>query len=350
MRRHPTGVLFAAALVCLLAALPAPACAGTSRAAHKAAPARPGALALWTPAQLAEPRNHAQVQAERVIRQLAEPDMAAPSRTAPVEPAPRLPEELRGIIRRVNLPAGDRRVALTFDLCERTAHVTGYDARLVDALRRANARATFFVGGKWLRSHPERALQLMADPRFAIGNHTWAHANMFVADAAMRQRQLQWTNAQYELLAEELDRRLEARRMKPLKLRPLRLFRLPYGRGDVETARFINDQGLAVIQWDVVGEGGQGDARARATAIAEAVRPGSIVLLHANAVPKDTAAVVRLLLPMLARKGYATATVGELLRAGSPQVVDEGYFSTPGDNRIYDTMFLGSGTGARVAR
>jgi peptidoglycan/xylan/chitin deacetylase (PgdA/CDA1 family) len=329
----------------LLAAIPAPA------AAPKAKPAaqRPaGSLALWTTAQLAQPKNRAQALAERHIRQLPEPDMAAPGRTSPVEPAPRLPQNLRGIIRRVNVPAGDRRIALTFDLCERSVHVTGYDARLVDALRAANAHATFFAGGKWLRSHPERAQQLMADPRFEIGNHSWTHANMLVADETNRTRQIQWTNAQYELLGEELDRRLEARRLPPLKPAPLRLFRLPYGRGDAATARFINDQGLAVIQWDVVGEGGQGNARARATAIAEAVRPGSIVLLHANAVPKDTAEVVRLLLPMLARKGYSTATVSELLRSGSPQTVSDGYFSAPGDNAIYDHMFSGFGTGQKV--
>lgn len=345
MRRLLRSALFAAVLACCAA--------GAALAAPKARPAptpQPGALALWTAAQLAEPRNPAQARAERHIRQLAVPDMAAPARTAPVTPLPRLPEARRGIIRRVQLPAGDRRVALTFDLCERTAHVTGYDARLVDALRRANARATFFAGGKWLRSHPERAMQLMADPRFEIGNHAWTHANMLVAEATMRQRQLQWTNAQAELLAEELDRRLEARRLPARSLPALRLFRLPYGRGDAATARFINDQGLAVIQWDVVGEGGHGGARARAQAIAEAVRPGSIVLLHANAVPKDSAEVVRLLLPLLARKGYATATVSELLDAGAPQSVDDGYFSVPGDNRVYDSMFTGSGTGQRVGR
>ena len=315
-----------------------------------AAPAARGSLDLWTPAQLAESRNPAQARAERHIRQLPEPDMAAPARTAPVEPAPALPEAWRGIIRRVNLSAGQRRVALTFDLCERSVHVTGYDARLVDALRAANARATFFAGGKWLRSHPERALQLMADPRFELGNHAWTHANMAVADSAERQRQAQWTSAQFELLSEELDRRLAVHKLPEAHLRPLRLFRLPYGRGGTDVTRQLNALGLAVIQWDVVGEGGHGNALARAQAIAEAVRPGSIVLLHANAVPRDTAQVVRLLLPLLAKKGYATATVSELLALGQPETTDDGYFSIPGDNRIYDAMFLGHGTGPRAGK
>lgn len=308
-----------------------------------------GPLGLWTAAQLSAPKDARQAKAERAIRQLTEPDMSAPSRTQPLDDKPWLPENRRGIIRRVFLTAGDRRVALTFDLCERTAHVTGYDARLVDALRAAKAKATFFAGGKWLRSHPERAQQLIADPRFELGNHAWSHANMSVSPPEFRQNQVQWTQAQYELLREELDRRLAERGLKPSGRGPLTLFRLPYGRGGAEVAAQLNAMGLAVVQWDVVGEGGRGNAQARAQAIAEAVRPGSIVLLHANAVPRDTAEVVRRLLPLLAKKGYATATMSELLAAGRPETVQEGYFTLPGDNRIYDEMFEGHGTGERRA-
>jgi peptidoglycan/xylan/chitin deacetylase (PgdA/CDA1 family) len=338
------------ALLLLIVAVIPGGRAYSAAASRSAASAKTAAspLQLWTPAQLAEPRDPARRQAERAIRHLAEPDVSAPGRTTPSDPVATLPTQRCGIIRRVQLPAGDRRVALTFDLCERTAHVTGYDARLVDALRRAGARATFFAGGKWLRSHRERALQLMADPRFEMGNHTWSHANMEVAPAEFRKRQVEWTAAQYDDLRVELAERLSARGLRQADGGPLRLFRLPYGRGGKDVARFLNAAGYAVIQWDVVGEGGQGSARARAAAIVDAVRPGSIVLLHANAVPRDTAEIVRLLLPMLAAKGYATATVGELLDAGAPQTVTEGYFTNPGDNAVYDTMFEGYGTGPRL--
>jgi len=310
--------------------------------------AEQGPLALWTPAQLRNPESAAQNRAERTIRPLPEPDTSAPARTVPLEVPPPLPEARCGIIRRVRLSEGDRRIALTFDLCERAVHVTGYDALLVDVLRAANAKATFFAGGKWLRSHPGRAQQLMADARFELGNHTWTHANMAEAPEAFRQRQIDWTSAQYELLREDLDRRLAWRGLAPSKLGPLRLFRLPYGRGGLEVTRQLNRQGLAVVQWDVVGEGGHGCIQARAQAIAEAVRPGSIVLLHANAVPRDTAELVRRLLPLLAHKGYQTATVSELLEAGHPESVEDGWFCHPGDNRVYDGMFTGYGTGKRV--
>jgi peptidoglycan-N-acetylglucosamine deacetylase len=329
----------------LIAVLPLPALPGEGQ---KAASSATNPLSLWTAAQLAESQNPAKARAERAIRHLQPPDLTPPARTAPASALPTLPEARQGIIRRVVLPAGDRRVALTFDLCERTVHVTGYDARLVDALREANAKATFFAGGKWLRSHPERALQLMADGRFELGNHSWTHANMAVAPAAFRKQQLEWTSAQYDLLRGELERRYAARGLSCAAPGPLKLFRLPYGRGGAEVAQYLNGQGYAVIQWDVVGEGGAGSIPVRARAIAEAIQPGSIVLLHANAVPKDTAALVRCLLPLLAAKGYATATVSELLAAGRPEAVEDGYFTSPGDNAIYDEMFAGYGTGGRV--
>ncbi len=362
-RRTHLPTALAAVLVLCLSSLAGAAEFGFDQkrapAVHSALPhsvAR-SALDLWSAAQLARPRGQALAAAERHIRSLAQPDLSPPARVQPQQPAPALSPALAGIIRRVRLsergqPEHARpmtpTVALTFDLCERAVHVTGYDADLVDSLRAAGARATFFAGGKWMRSHPERTQQLMADPRFEMASHAWTHANMAVAPAEEQERQISWTSAQFELLREDLDRRLAERGLPASGVGPLRLFRLPYGRGNAETAARLNRHGLAVIQWDVVGEGGVGSAEQRARAIVSAVRPGSIILLHANAIPKDTAAIVRHLLPLLARKGYATATVSELLASGTPETCPEGFFTTPGDNEIYDSMFRGYGTLGRA--
>jgi len=300
--------------------------------------------------QAATRRAAGGAKAPVALRQLTAPDLSPPARLSPANAAPALPERLRGIIRRVALPAGDKRLALTFDLCERAVHVTGFDAALVDALRHDGAKATFFAGGKWMRSHPEATQSLMADPRFELANHGWTHANMAVTRGQKRVDQVLWTNAQAELLREELDARRVREGKAALGPRPLTLFRLPYGRGGAEAVAAINALGLAVIQWDVVGEGFGGSVEARAQAIAQAARPGSIVLLHANQVPRDTAALVRALLPLLRQRGFATATVGELLAAGEPETVSDGYFSVPGDNSIYDDMFEDGGTGGRARK
>jgi peptidoglycan/xylan/chitin deacetylase (PgdA/CDA1 family) len=112
---------------------------------------------------------------------------------------------LRGSIRSVE-PADpeSRLVALTFDLCEQAREQTGYDGRIVDWLRGHRIPATFFAGGEWLRTHSERAMQLMADPLFELGNHGWTHANLRVADAETAREQLVWTQAEYQVLRQEL--------------------------------------------------------------------------------------------------------------------------------------------------
>ncbi|MEZ5838982.1 MAG: polysaccharide deacetylase family protein [Hyphomicrobiales bacterium] len=135
-----------------------------------AAPARADALAAcWTPAELtASP-------AERAIRK-GDPAARVPMPDISADSAPRSP--VLGNIRRVDLPAGVKLVALTFDLCETANEVAGYDGAVVEALRAADAHATFFAGGHWMATHPERTAQLMADPRFEIGTHSWSHRNL----------------------------------------------------------------------------------------------------------------------------------------------------------------------------
>ncbi|HQF31223.1 MAG TPA: polysaccharide deacetylase, partial [Hyphomicrobiales bacterium] len=59
---------------------------------------------------------------------VAMPDTAA-------DTAARAP--ILGTVRRVELPAGEKLVALTFDLCETAGEIAGYDGCVVEALRAA---------------------------------------------------------------------------------------------------------------------------------------------------------------------------------------------------------------------
>ena len=89
-----------------------------------------------------------------------------------------------GVLRRVVPAGGAKLVALTFDLCEGSGEVAGYDGAIVDRLRAASVPATFFMGGRWAQSHEQRAMQLLADPLFEVGDHTYDHADLDHADAA----------------------------------------------------------------------------------------------------------------------------------------------------------------------
>lgn len=305
--------------------------------------------ALWAPDQL---RGGDHDLARMTLR---EPDLRPPERTDPLRVLPPVPEALRKVIVGVRPRGGEKLAALTFDLCERAPHLAGYRFDLVNFLRERRIPATFFAGGKWMRSHPDKALQLMADPLFELGNHAWTHGNLALMDEREIREQLLWTQAEYEILRERLAERARLRGVAgEMRLVPesLRLMRLPYGRNEAETLPIIAALGLPVIGWSVNGEssgphGGSGVEAIVRYDLAQA-RPGVIYLMHANAVPRNTQDVVRALVPQLLSMGYRFVTVSQLLEAGETLTVDKGYFSRPGDNLALDKMFGGKGTLGRI--
>ncbi|MGE4553344.1 MAG: polysaccharide deacetylase family protein, partial [Desulfovibrionaceae bacterium] len=193
------------------------------------------------------------------------PDLVPPARTAPRHVLPPLPAAERGIVRRVDPADGSDAApgdaaplaALTFDLCERATSITGFEPAVPRILERYGARATFFLGGKWMRNHPERTLQILAHPGFEAGNHAWTHGNFGLMDTARAAEQVRWTQAQYELARETLARRAAAagldRTLTAVPDAP-RLFRLPYGRSRWAALELLAGEGLRVIQWDLAAE------------------------------------------------------------------------------------------------
>ncbi|WP_198018909.1 polysaccharide deacetylase family protein [Azorhizobium doebereinerae] len=250
-------------------------------------------------------------------------------------PAPQpVPAGLSGSIRRVTLPPGVKMVALTFDLCEASSEVSGYDGALVDYLRDQDAPATFFAGGKWMISHPERASQLIADPRFEVGNHTWSHANMTVTTGAAMERQVEDTDIAFA------TRRAGAQAAGcavPGVPERTHLFRFPYGSCSAQSLGYVNETGHLAIQWDVdSGDPAFLGAKLMADTMLRMIKPGSIVLMHANGRGKHTAEALHILIPALKAKGYQLVTVSQLLAAGTPVIAGTCYSERPGDTKVYD--------------
>src|SRR5262249_9760524 len=125
--------------------------------------------ACWSPATLASNKGE-----ERVQKGAVNAYQPPPART----PAEYSPIQDHGVVRRVELESNKKLVALTFDLCEQSDEVAGYQGGIVDFLRENRIKATFFAGGKWMLTHRTRAQQLIADRQFEIANHTWQHRNL----------------------------------------------------------------------------------------------------------------------------------------------------------------------------
>lgn len=292
--------------------------------------------ACWSPEELRG------TDEDRLIRAQPDANRVQPPRGAPRHMLRPLPPGLQNSIRRVEPRGFQKIVALTFDLCERQNELAGYDAAIVNYLRANGVKATFFAGGKWLATHPDKGMQLMADPLFELGNHTWTHANLRQLKGRDMEEQILWTQNQYELLWERLRALYAAQRLDLAELdkipKTIQVFRFPYGVCNPESLRFLANHGLPAIQWDVV----TGDPAKEQTAdgIVRAVmsetKPGSIIICHANGRGNGTAKAVTQFVPRLREKGFHFVTVSELLTLGAAQSSPECYERKPGDNARYD--------------
>lgn len=280
--------------------------------------------ACWSPAQLAG------TQSEKASHRAGRSDaVALPSAMGAagshVGPA--------GVIRRVALPKGEKLVALTFDLCEARGEVAGYDGGVVDTLRSQQAPATFFMGGRWAESHVDRAMQLLADPLFEIGDHTYDHANLDHADAAKVADEIGKT----ETVLHELRARAAGMCPAAGTLAPSHLFRFPYGSCSPESLAAVSALGQTPVQWDVVSGDPSGIAAApMVKAVLAEVKPGSIIVMHANGRGKHTGEALQTLIPKLRAAGYRFVTVSDLIAAGRPQTAQACFIERPGDTARYD--------------
>lgn len=188
-------------------------------------------------------------------------------------------------------------VALTFD-----DGPGPYTHIALRELRRAGARATFFLVGANITRYPglpERERRLGA-----IGDHTMTHANL---------RSLPLAGAMDEVRSGR-DTALEAAGA------PVELFRPPYGAHTDALDREVAREGMAQILWNI----DSGDSRVSppedfrqiSAHVRHGIGPGSIVLMHENR--GQTIRALRAILPALRRRGLRSVTVPELLAADPP--------------------------------
>ena len=305
----------------------------TNAQAMAQASAADDARICWTPEQLAGTKREISPRAGARGARVPPPKNILTS----FLPAP---EHLRGSIRRVNLSEGAKLIALTFDVGEAAHEISGYDGRIVDYLREHKIKTTFFTGGKWLLTHRERARQLIADPLFEVANHGWRHANFKALSGTSLANEIEFAQGAYEEVRAELVARecLPSDAVLPERMT---LLRFPYGTCNARALKAVAEAGLLAIQWDVA----TGDpvpaqsAHAIARIVLTNVRPGSIILGHANGRGWHAAQALPLYVPVLIARGFEFVTVSELLAAGAPRIEKRCY-----DQRVGDTESWARGT------
>lgn len=165
------------------------------------------------------------------------------------------------------------RAALTFDAehPDRPRCPPGNVERVLDALRTAGVRATFFVQGRWARSQPDAARRIVAEGHL-VGSHSNYHVRMpYLSDDGLR--------------ADVTEAEEAIRQVCGIDPRPW--FRCPFGEGhdDPRVIGALEDLGYRNVHWHVELEDWEPWRRAEdvardALGAASAHGDGAIVLLH----------------------------------------------------------------------
>lgn len=193
---------------------------------------------------------------------------------------------------------GCNKVALTFD----DGPDPDVTPALLDELKRYGARATFFVIGENLASHPELGRRIVAEGH-AIANHTWQHSYL------QNFRFLRWQRSELE----RGERSIEAVTGHPSH----RLYRAPMGMKTGDQARAVGELGLKVVAWSVHSRDTiDPNAESMARRVLKHIQGGDVVLMHdGDRVPgrrKSCVPAVRLILEGLRAKGLESVALTEL--------------------------------------
>jgi peptidoglycan/xylan/chitin deacetylase (PgdA/CDA1 family) len=190
-----------------------------------------------------------------------------------------------------------RRLALTFD----DGPDPAWTPRVLDLLRDAGARATFFlVGEKALRA--PQVVRRMAAEGHEIGNHSWSHRSLWLCGP--------------RATAAEIGRAHDC--LGALTGVPPRHFRPPWGMVNAAMFPALRRVGERCVFWSIQPEGRRPAPAERQVAhVLGRAHAGAIVDLHdAEGTPAAPGRLVHALPPMLdglRERGYALTTVGELL-------------------------------------
>lgn len=182
-------------------------------------------------------------------------------------------------------------IALTFD--DGPSEVT---MRVLDALEKAGAKATFFVQGIMV-ARRKRELQRMVQGGFQIGNHTWDHEYISKIPEEELRRVISKTN----------DAIRDACGVVPEVMRP------PGGVWSDAALAVLGEMGLSMVFWDVDPRDWETrDAQMTIDYVLDKAEDGNIVIMHDLYEPTADAAEV--IIPELVARGFELLTVSELAR------------------------------------
>lgn len=196
-----------------------------------------------------------------------------------------------------------KKIALTFDDGPKGAPTT----LLLDVLREAQVRATFFVVGREAEQEPD-LIYRMYNEGHEIGNHTYTHKRLDSIKTDEISQEITKTNLIIKGITGQA----------PQYIRP------PGGKWDRELVNVVIENKMKLIMWDInaddyvhespfYGTNGENPAEKIYAKVKKNVRNGSIILMHNGS--KESIKILPDLIKALKKEGYQCVTVTELIKS-----------------------------------
>lgn len=183
-------------------------------------------------------------------------------------------------------------IYLTFD----AGYENGNTEKILEALKKHNVPATFFLVDNFIKTSPEIVKKIVADGHI-VGNHTTTHPDMSkIADKTSFEKELSGIEQSYkELTGCDM----------------LKVYRPPQGKFSEENLKLANEMGYKTYFWSLAYvdwiENKQPSKEEAFSKLLTRIHPGAIVLLHSTS--STNAEILDELLTKWSEMGY---TYGKL--------------------------------------
>ena len=191
--------------------------------------------------------------------------------------------------------AQDKVIYLTFD----AGYENGNTEPILDALKKHNAPATFFVVGHYLESAPE-LVKRMVEEGHTVGNHTYHHPDMSsISDKEAFAKEMNDVAALYkEITGQEMTA----------------YYRPPQGKYSTDNLQMAKDLGYTTFFWSLAYvdwyQDKQPSKEEAFDKLLSRIHPGAVVLLHSTS--STNAAILDELLTKWEQMGYRFESIDKL--------------------------------------
>lgn len=194
-------------------------------------------------------------------------------------------------------PADEKVLYLTFD----AGYENGNTPAILDALKKHQAPATFFVVGNFLETSPDLTRRILEEGH-TVGNHTYHHPDMSqISSLEAFQKELDDNNALFQ--------QITGQSMSPY-------YRPPQGKYSTANLQMAKDLGYTTFFWSLAYvDWIQDDQPSKEEAFSKLltrIHPGAVVLLHSTS--STNAAILDELLAKWEEMGYHFAPLSDLAR------------------------------------